>query len=81
MRISQIQETENRVSAICQTGLCRREIFNIPKKDLNGFELRTGQQIEAKVDGSLVISLFINQSQIFCLSKEEVERRKKPDKS
>lgn len=77
MRISQIQETENRVTAICRTGLCQREVYNIPRSDLNGFELRIGQQIEAEVDGSLVKSLIINQSQIFCLSKAEIEQRKK----
>lgn len=77
MHISQIQENEDRVTAICRTGLCKRDVFNIPKSDLKGFLLKEGQLIEADVDEKgIVKSLLINQSEIFNLSQEEYRQRR-----
>ncbi len=77
MRITQIQKKSDAVTAICRTGLCSREVYNIPLSDLNGFELKEGQLIEADVDDKQIVkSLMINQAVIFSLSQEEYRQRR-----
>lgn len=76
MRILNVQSSETGVLAICTVGFNLTEHIHFLKSDLNGFELKIGQDIEIeKPNGVFIKSLRVNGKVIFSLSEENYKRR------